>query len=126
MDLDPFDRSTTEPRRVAKTLLGLTVFYPIVTAVCLYGFYLMARIKLGYWPRPAHDDPGNVFDTAVHGIPLFSSIVGCRVLLLLVLGESRGRADPLWLSLFSSAPMIVFWVVVFGYDPGSVWTWLLD
>ena len=130
--------SSAQTGRVAKTVLGMVISYPIVTAATIYGCYLMARIKLGYWPQPAHDDPGNVFQTNVYAIPVFLTIGSIYLLPLLWCAgfgccwdwgkrtEHRDRIDPLWWSVASAAPVILFWVVVFVLDPWSVWLWLLD
>lgn len=128
----------TQTGRVAKTMLGITVSYPVIAAASMYCCFLAARFKLGYWPQPAHDDPGAVFQTTVYAIPVFLVVGSIYLLPLLWCAnfcccwdwgkrtELRDRIDPLWWSVASAAPVILFWVVVFVLDPWSVWLWLLD
>ena len=130
--------SSTQTGRVAKTMLGITVSYPVIAAASMYCCYLTARIKLGYWPQPADDDPGNVFQTNVYAIPVFLAIGSIYLGPLLWCAgfgccwhwgrrtDRRHRIDPLRWSIASAAPIILFWVVVFVLDPWSVWLWLLD
>ena len=103
---------------------------PLAWLFVAYLFVLRARLRLGYWPRPSHPDPGDLGFT-LHGAVVWLGMFLFPVVGLAVTGfaiyRQRVDADFPFRSVLSvlGLSLLVFFLVVFT-DPGSFLTWFLD
>jgi hypothetical protein len=140
---DPYNRSTFArsaralPRSLRHPCL-LLAMYPILTAVCCYGTWIVAASFIGHWPKPSIDDPKSInfavdlMSAVALALALIMPLVlFVNVAALIIEGIFRIRSQRHlvwgWLDLIVIS--VVCWFAGFialRIDPPHVVNWLMD
>lgn len=125
----PMFRSIKTFRRVAI----VSLLWPALVVVLLYGEWLLATWSLGHVPRPSLDDPMEVAGSSwMHMITTLAILgaVPAAVLALVVNTIAMELHRPTVLrGLVRLATVMTSWavlVVLVRWDPGAVLLWWLD
>lgn len=125
----PVFRSAKTFRRVA----FVSLIWPALVAVLLYGEWLLATWSLGHTPRPSLDDPMDVAGSRWMHVITTLAILGAvpAALLALVLNTiAMELHQPTVLrGLLRLAAVMMSWAVLAAlvhWDPGAVLLWWLD
>ena len=111
-----------------------TLTYPFAVEASLFATWFAARLRLGHWPRPSIDDPGQIggwFDIPmgitgillIAGFPAFIVAVGALFYRALRAPSERVRL----LTTASVAVLLMAAEVLFArWDPLRIGDWFMD
>jgi H+/Cl- antiporter ClcA len=127
---DPGDYSMP---RWLPLLAHVSLLYPLLPAILLYGEWLLARYMLGHIPRPSADDPkfidGSSWMHPLVSLAFVGLIPGFFVALLLNLVYLADDKTGWRRRMLRIAAFLILWaglVVLLVSDPGRVVYWWLD
>lgn len=123
--------SSVDEQRGVKLLVWSVYAHPLAWLILLYGYFLRARLALGFWPSPGHPDPKTLeFDIHAGFIWLLGAVLPVWLVTVFVFimlrwrRIIRARSERLGLLMymvgFSAA------LTVANQDPGGVMNWFAD
>ncbi len=125
----PIFRSAATFQRVA----FVSLIWPAIVAVLLYGEWLLATWSLGHVPRPSMDDPADVAGSGWMHIFTMLAVLGAvpaavTALVLNTIAVELHKPTVLR-GLFRLVAVMMSWavlVVLVRWDPGAVLLWWID